>query len=372
MDTRTELPRVRRQRGMSAAQLAALAGVSRQTIYAIEGGEYIPNTTLALQLARLLEVRVEDLFRLEGEVAPPPKPISVELLGDAARKGQAVQLCHVGKRLVGVAAVPQPMLPFADGVVVGVAGSRTPQRADIRVFPNDDPEGKRILVAGCDPGISLLAQPLAKAGGVEMIVAPSSSQRALEWLKEGSVHIAGTHLRDASTGEYNLAAIRRLFPKGGVKVVTFAIWEQGLVFAAGNPKNIRGAEDLARPGVSIVNREKGAGSRDLLDRELERAGVTARSVKGYDRIAHGHLPAALAVSLGEADCCVATRSAAQAFGLGFLPLATERYDLAIRRQFVKLPAVEALLDGLNRAALRRRLELLAGYDTSRTGEVRVT
>jgi putative molybdopterin biosynthesis protein len=372
VDTRTELPRVRQQRGISAAQLAALAGVSRQTIYAIEGGEYIPNTTLALQLARLLEVRVEDLFRLEGEPPAPPKPITVELLGDGARKGQAVQLCQVGRRLIGVAAAPQPVLLFADGVVLGVSGPRGPQRADIQVFPNDDAESKRILVAGCDPGISLLAQPLAKAGGVEMIVAPGSSQRALEWLKEGLVHVAGTHLRDGSTGEYNLAVIAELFPKGAVKVVTFAIWEQGLVFAAGNPKNIRGVEDLARPAVHMINREKGAGSRDLLDRELERAGVAARSVKGYNRIAHGHLPAALAVSLGEADCCVATRSAAQAFGLGFLPLATERYDLVIRRAFVKLPAVEALLDGLNRAALRRRLELLAGYDTSHTGEVRVT
>jgi putative molybdopterin biosynthesis protein len=78
------------------------------------------------------------------------------------------------------------------------------------------------------------------------------------------------------------------------------------------------------------------------------------------------------VSLGGADCCIATRSAAQAFGLSFLPLATERYDLVIRGQHVKLPAVEALLDGLNRSALRRKLEILAGYDTSRTGEVRLT
>jgi molybdate-binding protein len=76
--------------------------------------------------------------------------------------------------------------------------------------------------------------------------------------------------------------------------------------------------------------------------------------------------------LGEADCCIATRSAAQAFGLGFLPLATERYDLVIRQPFIKLPAVEALLDSLNRSAIRRRLEMLAGYDTSHTGEVRVS
>ncbi|MSV34033.1 MAG: helix-turn-helix domain-containing protein [Bryobacterales bacterium] len=370
-DTRTELPRIRQRRGMSAAQIAALAGVSRQTIYAIEAGDYVPNTTLALQLARILEVRVEELFHLENDIAPLPKPVTVELLGDA-RQGQPVQLCPVGKRLIGVAAVPQPVLPLADGVVVGGTGRGPAHRADVRVFPSGEQNGKRILVAGCDPGISLLAQHLAKAEGIEMILAPGSSQRALEWLKDGAVHIAGTHLRDASTGDYNLAAIRRLFPKGGVKVVTFAIWEQGLVFAAGNPKGIHGVGDLGRPGIRLINREKGAGSRELLDRELQRAGVAAESVKGYERIAQGHLPAALAVSLGEADCCIATRSAAQAFGLGFVPLATERYDLVIRRAFVKLPAVEALLDGLNRSAIRRRLELLAGYDTSHTGEVRVT
>jgi molybdate-binding protein len=237
-------------------------------------------------------------------------------------------------------------------------------------------------VAGCDPGIALLAHHLSRTAGVDLVVASSSSRQSLDWLKEGFVHIAGSHLRDASTGDYNLAAVRKLFPRGGVKVVTFAIWEQGLVFAAGNPKEIRSVADLARPdlagkdlsknAVRIVNRELGAGSRDLLDHELQRAGVAAKNVLGYDRIAHGHLPAALAVSLGEADCCIATRSAAQAFGLGFLPLATERYDLVIRQPFVKLPAVEALLDSLNRSAIRRRLEMLAGYDTSRTGEVRVS
>ncbi len=109
-------------------------------------------------------------------------------------------------------------------------------------------------------------------------------------------------------------------------MVTFAIWEQGLVFAAGNPKAIRAAADFSRRDVRIINRESGAGSRELLDRELANAGIAGKAVAGYEREAHGHLPAALAVSLGEADCCIATRSAAQAFGLGFLPLATERYD----------------------------------------------
>ncbi len=370
METRTQLHEIREQRGISAARLAKLAGVSRQTVYSIEAGDYVPNTTLALQLAKILEVRVEDLFRLEGEAAAAVRPVSVDLIAGAeARKGQPVQLCRVGKRMVGVPAIPQPALPMADGVILD--SSRRTQQAQVHVFQDGIEGEKRLLIAGCDPGISVLVEHLARHDDVDTVIAPSSSHQALEWLRQGKVHVAGSHLRDLPSGEYNLPAIRRMFSKSEVKVVTFAIWEQGLVLQAGNPKDIRAAADLGRKNVTIVNREKGAGSRDLLDQKLREAGIDSSRVKGYDRIAYGHLPAALAVSMGEADCCIATRSAARAFGLNFVPLATERYDLAIRRQFARLPAIEALLDGLNRAAIRRRLEMLAGYDTSHTGEVLV-
>jgi molybdate-binding protein len=130
-------------------------------------------------------------------------------------------------------------------------------------------------------------------------------------------------------------------------------------------------EDLARKDVRIVNREKGAGSREVLDQHLRAAGIRTDQVNGYDRVATGHLPAAQAVSQGEADCCIATRSAARAFGLHFIPLVTERYDLVIRHQHAKLPAMQSLFELLNRSALRRKLELLAGYDTAHTGEVLV-
>jgi len=372
METRTQLNEIREQRGISAARLAKLANVSRQTIYAIEAGDYVPNTTLALQLARILEVRVEDLFRLEAEPTAVAPPVTVDLIASThVRKGQPVQLCRVGKRMVGVSAIPQPaMLPLADGVIVN--GSERAHQAEVHVFQDDLESAKRLLIAGCDPGISLLVQHLARYDDVDTVVAPSSSQQALDWLREGKVHVAGSHLRDLPTGEYNLPVIRRLFGKNDVKVVTFAIWEQGFVVQPGNPKAIHSAADLARKDISIVNREKGAGSRELLDQKLRDAGVGHTRVKGYDRLAYGHLPAALAVSMQEADCCIATRSAARAFGLSFVPLATERYDLVIRRQNVRLPAVQALLDVLNRAAVRRRLEVLAGYDTSRTGEVLIT
>jgi len=173
------------------------------------------------------------------------------------------------------------------------------------------------------------------------------------------VHLAGTHL---SHGAKRIPA--------GCRVFTFAEWEEGLVVAAGNPKRIRSFEDLARPRTRIVNREAGAGSRELLDRGLSRAGVPVEKVAGYGRIAPGHLAAAWAVRRGEADCCVAPRVAAQVFGLGFLPLQTERYDLVVPEAWIAAPPVQALLDALQRASFRRQLQALEGYDVSSTGAER--
>ena len=141
----------------------------------------------------------------------------------------------------------------------------------------------------------------------------------------------------------------------------------GMVTARGNPKGIKGVEDLARGDVSIVNREPGAGSRRLLDARLERLGIAPAKVRGYQNEAPGHLPAALQVLRGAADCCIATRAAARMFGLGFIPLASERYDLVIRRPHLDLPGVQAMLDTLSRSAFRRELETLGGYDTRPAG-----
>jgi molybdate-binding protein len=169
------------------------------------------------------------------------------------------------------------------------------------------------------------------------------------------------------TGESNLQPIRRIFSPDEVTVVTFACWEEGLVVAAGNPLRIRSAADLARKKVRIVNREAGAGSRILLDQELAAAGVHVRRVSGYDSVVHSHLGAAWHVMAGLADCCVATRAASQAFGLDFLPIVCERYDLVVRREFASLPAIQSLFEVLQRSGFRRELELLGGYDTTATG-----
>jgi molybdate-binding protein len=146
----------------------------------------------------------------------------------------------------------------------------------------------------------------------------------------------------------------------------FASWEEGLVFRS-RRRQIRTLADLGHGEFSIVNRGRGSGSRALLDEGLAEAGISSAQVPGYDRIASGHLAAAFAVSSGIADCCVATSSAAHCFGLLFVPLRQEKFDLVFSRSLVRSKAGKVLLDILNRAPLRRALGQLAGYDTSETG-----
>jgi molybdate-binding protein len=228
---------------------------------------------------------------------------------------------------------------------------------------------KRVVLAACDPAISVLQKEVERSAGMEVLLAMCSSRQALEWLREGRVHIAGSHLRDPDTGEFNLPWVRRLFPKKDTVVVTFARWDEGIVVRPGNPKRVKRVEDLARKDVKFVNRDIGSGSRLLLDTRLAAIGLEAGRVRGYAREVATHLEAAQLVLSAEVDCCLATRLAARVFGLDFVPLDSERFDLVTLRTHLQLPAVRALFETLNRAVLRRQLEVLAGYDTTHTGTV---
>lgn len=365
----TNLAALRRKRGLSVIHLAAIVGVSRQTIYAMEAGTYVPNTAVALRLARALGTTVEDLFTL-ADSPPPPNLRSaraVLLPGSATvQAGQAVQLCRVEKRLM--ASVPSPLSWYFPATDAVVADRPTRQgKTRVQIFQAEGEFTNRILVAGCDPGISVLSRHV-QASGVELVLAHRNSSQALTLLKEGCVHVAGTHLRDEASGESNLPEIGHLFQKNSVAVIAFAFWEQGILTAAGNPKSIGTIEDFSRKDVSIVNREKGSGSRALLDARLELLGIPPRSVRGYDRSAPGHLPAAWQVQSGVVDCCLATRGAARVFGLNFIPLVSERYDLVIMKQHLDLPRIQNLLDTLSRSDFRRELEGLGGYDTRVAGQ----
>jgi putative molybdopterin biosynthesis protein len=346
------LEALREKRGLSAAALAALVGVSRQTIYAIEAGTYIPNTVTSLQLARALGVVVEDLFSLPENPVNQVRTEPVTPLSAVA--GQPVQLCRIDDRLVATAPSPFPwFLPPSDAIMTG--------KTRAQVADPDADFSNRILIAGCDPAISVLARHV-RSSNVELVLVHRNSTQALALLKSGSVHVAGTHLQS------NIPEVERIFPKDSVALFSFAVWEEGIVTAAGNPKGVRGVEDFARKDIRIVNREPGAGSRILLDAQLKRLKIAAHKVAGYETIASGHLAAASEVRPSAADCCVATRAAARAFGLGFIPLLTERYDFAIQLRHLDLPAIQTLLNTLNRAGFRRELDHAGGYDTRASGQ----
>jgi putative molybdopterin biosynthesis protein len=372
MKIQNNLAYLRQRQGLSARRLAELVDVQRQTIYAMEAGTYVPNTLIALRLAQVLQAKVEDLFSLSE--SPPALSSTQEIdllpMGEKLQPGQPLQLCRIQKRVVGVPAAPMPSyLPAADAVLLRASQSgKKAARALIQPLLMDQEYGRRLLIAGCDPGISVLGRHLKQAG-IELVMASCSSLKALELLKRKQIHIAGSHLRDEATGESNLPAVRKLFPGRNVSVVNFAAWEEGIVVAQGNPKGIRREEDLARNDLKLMNRETGAGSRLLLDSTLRRLGFKTSEVKGYDQIAYGHIPAAWHVHSGHADYCVATRAAARVFGLDFLPLISERFDLVIPKKHEGLAVTQILLDTLNRAAFQRELEMLGGYDTSQTGKL---
>jgi molybdate-binding protein/DNA-binding XRE family transcriptional regulator len=340
---------MRKGRGISAVDLAAQVGVTRQAIYAIEAGTYMPNTAVALRLARVLDTAVENLFALEAEEKPAGDVRSFEPLDDNFRfePGEPVQICRVGRRAIGIAPSPFPAwLPMADGIV-GASG-------DSAAMAGEPDDANRLLIAGCDPALSLLARQ-ARGMGVDVILANGNSARSLEWLRAGKIDVAGSHLNDPIAGG-------RAF-----SVVTFALWEEGFVVRRGNPKAIRTVADLANPRVRFVNREEGSGSRKLFNSLIEAAGLPASSVKGSDRSVPGHLAAAWAVASDAADCCIAAGSAARRYGLDFIPLAAERFELVLHKRDLTGKAVQGVLEVLNRARFRRQLETIAGYDASQAG-----
>ena len=365
----TTLRQVRRAAGTSQEALAGAVGISRQAYAAIETGSATPSTEVALRLARTLETSVESLFQLPDQEA---FTVEAELTLDATSSGELpmrVRLDQVGSRWVA-----RPLqggsptigilhlLPPAQGIVrsIDISG-----QSQVEVWPSAMPPRRALVATGCDPASAVVAWHL-RGRGVEMAWSEQGSRSALEQLARGHAHVAGCHLLDEATGQYNVPWARRLLPFP-ITIVTFAVWEQGLMVAPGNPKHIRGIEDLARPGVLMVNWEPGSGSRALLDRTMDQAGVLPQNMAGYDREASSHLMVAEVVAMGLADAGVGVKAAAVARGLEFIPLDQERYDLVIPDHFLDLDPVQELLAALRRPELQRQVEALGGYDTALMG-----
>ncbi|MBV8070391.1 MAG: helix-turn-helix domain-containing protein [Acidobacteriaceae bacterium] len=362
---RTRLKELRQARGLTAADLASKCGVRRQTIYAIEDGIYIPNTLIAVALARALDSSVEEIFSIEQ--AGPCHTVEAELAFNTRKPGlesQLVQIFEREKRLFAVPAQPNSsFLPHVDGVIQRRSG----RRVSIKLNAGSRNGRPSVIIAGCDPALSILEEQ-AEAAGLRIGLISCGSRKALELLRRGTVDIAGSHLFDAASGEYNVPIVKRTFEHGATGIVHFASWQAGMLTRKNVRKFPRAVADLGTADFQIVNREPGSGSRALLDESLRRAHIQAKRVPGYSRVVSGHMAAAFAVASGHADACVATSSVARCYALNFVPLRQERFDLVFLRTFADSAAGKRLLDTLNKLELRRQLGELAGYETAETGK----
>lgn len=203
----------------------------------------------------------------------------------------------------------------------------------------------------------------------EIKVTNAGSLGGLIALQEERAHLAGIHLLDEETEEYNYPYIKRILPGSEVAVVHLVYRIQGLMFSRGNPKQIKGIADLTRPEITFVNRQKGSGTRVLLDINLHRLGIPVSKIKGYEREMNTHVAAGLSVTRGEADVALGIEAAARSCNLDFLPLFRERYDLVMPRANYRSKLLAPLLNIVISDEFRAVIDKVGGYDTTETGTV---
>ena len=359
----------RQARGLSQQQLAGVAGVTRQAVSAVESGHSDPSLRVALGLARALGMTVEELFG-PGDLGDP---VLARLVAPVSGPGSRVALATVGDTFVALPldADPAARLGFgaAGGLMVrggenqggqGGQGTQGGQGVQVAVRPIGPPR-PTVVVAGCDPALPLLETPLALLDPpLAFAWWPCGSGEALRLAAAGLVHAAGVHRVGPGEGR-DTSGI-----PGGAEVVGFASWREGLVVRPG--ARVRGLDDVARQGLRLVNREPGAQARTLLDRERLRLGLEPSQLPGYDSLAAGHLQVAAAIVGGLADAGVSSEPAALAYGLDFIPLAEERFDLLLPAKHAASREVQGLLKVLTSPWLLAQLASLPGYDAARCGE----
>jgi len=361
----------RQARGYSQQQLAGMAGVSRQAVSAVESGQSDPSLRVALALAQALGMTVEELFGADGAI----EAVSARVVGDesgaqghgrpAVTAGARVTLAPVGDSFVALP-LAGPTVSRAGFLPAGGLLAEQHPAGTAAVRPIGPPR-PTLVVAGCDPALPLLTEPLSLLDPpIGLSWWPCSSQEALRLAADGLVHAAGAHLRDR-TGEYNTGIAAELLSAGG-EVIGFSAWREGLVLGPAAGADVAAVTDVVRCGLRLVNREPGAEARRVLDRELDGAGIDARQVSGYQTMAPGHLQVADAIAAGLADAGVACEPAALAYGLTFIPLATERFDLVIPAVHAQSREVQALIKVLGSRWLLDQLASLPGYDPSSCGQ----
>lgn len=327
------------------------------------------------------------LYRWQGRLPPERPTVEATLTRKTLSPIGEDEFMRVSVGQVGERVVATPLgrgagvimsLVKADGIVTiprFSEGHNADEVVQVELLQPSQAVGQSIVSIGShDLTLDLLADQLRRQNpNWRLTSAHVGSLTGLLGLQRGEAHFAGSHLLDEESGTYNESYIRQLLSSRGIKVVLlgFVQREQGLLVDRGNPKQLSGLEDLLRDDISFINRQRGAGTRVLLDYELKQRSLNPRSIQGYERQKYTHLAVAAAVKSGAADCGLGIRGAAHALGLDFIPLFQERYDLVIPIEHYESDELAPLLKIIQQreSGFAERVEALGGYQTDQMGVI---
>jgi putative molybdopterin biosynthesis protein len=289
-----------------------------------------------------------------------------------------VKLGAVGNRIV---AIPLPRgagcittITEADGIIrvpnhVEGLKPHEPVTAEL-LRPLSSINNTIVVVGSHDNTLDFLADQI-RAGHSSLTLSSShvGSMGGLMAVKKGVCHLAGSHLLDTMDGSYNISYIKKYLPGIGVKLVNLVLRDQGLIISPGNPKSIKGVEDLGRDDITFINRQAGSGTRILLDYRLKQLDIDPGAISGYENEEFTHMSVAVAVLSGSVDVSLGIYAAAKALNLDFIPIVTEQYDLVIPEEHFETENIQILLKTINTGAFKKRVEALGGYSTEKIGMI---
>jgi putative molybdopterin biosynthesis protein len=328
------------------------------------------------------EILVEPLLRRwTGLPATQPETVEAVLTRKVHSSPGDLEMLRVTVGRVGERVVAAPLsrgagvissLVRADGLVFippGVQGLEAGEKVTVRLYrPASEIERTLVTLGSHDLTLDLMAQFLSQRG-VRLASGNLGSQGGLVALARGEAHFSGCHLLDPDTGEFNIRYVQRYLPQIPTTLVALVGREQGLITAAGNPLHLERLDQLAGGKAIFVNRQRGSGTRILLDYHLSRLGLPVASIDGYDREEYTHLGVAAAVASGRANVGLGIRAAAAALDLGFIPLFQERYDLVIPNEHYGSERLRPLLELLGDGDFRSAVAALPGYDVTPMGSL---
>jgi putative molybdopterin biosynthesis protein len=267
-----------------------------------------------------------------------------------------------GTRITGKWLFPRRLV---EEWIIGNAKENLPKKSKVKKI------GNHIIVMGSnDFTIDILSQELVKKfPEFTMSLANVGSIGGLVAVQRGSAHIAGCHLFHPETKEYNLPYIKKYMPDKELILINLSYREQGLIVKSGNPLKINNFKDLKKPGIKIINRQKGSGTRILLDFKLKEASVDKRKLNGYDKEVTTHTEVGISVLSGIADVGLGMFSASKILGLAFIPIAKERYDLVIPKEIYNAKPISSLLEIIKLKEFKSKVEQMGGYDMKDSGKI---